>query len=304
MTSHLLEARLLLPLPWLRCVVFLPLLNIEGVSVKNNKITTTNEIRNTKRKTAKDMSSSDEQRRIGIAWQMPGNGTRETGETGENGLSGSPSGSSPTSRRGSEHDDLLHHEHTNVWHTDHDRNINHLYQPPSASTTTSPLNTSTFQPPPPLPVPTTTNPNPHHPEAADSDPDSDFELVDSNTPLQTDGNNDRKVTPYKYIPTALRQRPATRSTRDHPKPQDQWDDDEDWPATAGAKNTMEGDNEYDQPEWNQAGPHADAQDLAGPGEHGLLQCTVTKPQKEGEGTQNLYVSYLVTTDVCTLPLED
>ena len=71
----------------------------------------------------------------------------------------------------------------------------------------------------------------------------------------------------------------------------------DWPATAGAKNTMEGDNEYDQPEWNQAGPHADAQDLAGPGEHCLLQCTVTKPQKEGEGTQNLYVSYLVTTDV-------
>jgi hypothetical protein len=245
------------------------------------------------------MSSSDEQRRTGFAWQMPGNGT------GENGLggSGSPSGTSPTrtSRRGSEHDDLLHHDETNVWHTQHGHHYNQLDQPPPPQpTTTSELHFATFQPPPPP----TINPPPDHPEAADSDPDSDFELVDSDTPLQIDGNNDRKVTPYKYIPTALRQRPATRSTRGHSKAQDQWDDDEDWPATAGAKNTMEGDNEYDQPEWNQAGPHADAQDLAGPGEHGLLQCTVTKPQKEGEGTQNIYVSYLVTTDVCMLPWED
>jgi hypothetical protein len=249
------------------------------------------------------MSSSDEQRRTGFAWQMPGNGL------GENGLGGSrsPSGSSPTrtSRRSSDHDDLLHHDETNVWHTQQGHH-NQLYQPPPpVSTTTSPVHTATFQPPPPSPILTTHNPLPDQPEAADSDPDSDFELVDSDTPLQVDGNNDRKVTPYNYIPTALRQRPAaTRSTRDHPKGQDQWDDDEDWLATAGAKNTMEGDNEYDQPEWNQAGPHADAQDLAGPGEHGLLQCTVTKPQKEGEGTQNLYVSYLVTTDVCILPLED
>jgi sorting nexin-4 len=223
---------------------------------------------------------------------------------GDNGLSGSWSrSSSPTSRRGSAHDDLLlHNEHTNVWHTAADHN--QLHQPPPTSTTTSPLHPTIFHPPPsPLPTLTNTNPPPDHPEAADSDPGSDFELIDSNTPLQTDGSNDRKVTPYKYIPTALRQRQPTRSTRDHHKPQDQWDDDEDWPATAGARNTMEGDNEYDQPEWNQAGPHADAQDLAGPGEHGLLQCTVTKPQKEGEGTQNLYVSYLVTTDVCISPLE-
>ncbi|KAK5735569.1 intercellular trafficking and secretion [Elasticomyces elasticus] len=61
---------------------------------------------------------------------------------------------------------------------------------------------------------------------------------------------------------------------------------------------MEGDsnnNEYD-PSWQQAGPNADAQDLAGPGLHGLLQCTVSKPQKEGEGTQSVYVSYQVTTN--------
>ncbi|EME43867.1 hypothetical protein DOTSEDRAFT_103364, partial [Dothistroma septosporum NZE10] len=55
-------------------------------------------------------------------------------------------------------------------------------------------------------------------------------------------------------------------------------------------------NDYDGPEWPQAGEHADAQDLAGPGDHGRLVCTVTKPMKEGEGTQNPYVSYLVITD--------
>ncbi|KAL1311744.1 hypothetical protein AAFC00_001836 [Neodothiora populina] len=61
-------------------------------------------------------------------------------------------------------------------------------------------------------------------------------------------------------------------------------------------------DEYTQPqspsqpqEWQQAGENADAQDLAGPGAHGKLECTVTKPQKENEGTQNQYISYLVTT---------
>lgn len=49
-------------------------------------------------------------------------------------------------------------------------------------------------------------------------------------------------------------------------------------------------------DWSQAGHNADPQDLAGPGEHGRLECSVGKPQKEGEGTQNAYVSYLVTTD--------
>ncbi|KAK3112560.1 intercellular trafficking and secretion, partial [Teratosphaeriaceae sp. CCFEE 6253] len=65
-------------------------------------------------------------------------------------------------------------------------------------------------------------------------------------------------------------------------------------ATAGA--SMDGgSNDYGE-DWQQAGPNADAQDLAGPGLHGRLQCQVSKPQKEGEGTQNAYVSYLVTTE--------
>ncbi|GAB7363517.1 hypothetical protein MBLNU230_g3786t1 [Neophaeotheca triangularis] len=55
-------------------------------------------------------------------------------------------------------------------------------------------------------------------------------------------------------------------------------------------------NDYDDPQWQQAGQDADAQDLAGPGAQGRLECSVTKPQKEGEGTQNAYISYLVTTD--------
>jgi sorting nexin-4 len=37
-------------------------------------------------------------------------------------------------------------------------------------------------------------------------------------------------------------------------------------------------------------------DLAGPGLHGKLECRVTDPQKENEGTQNPFISYLVTTD--------
>ncbi|KAI6875858.1 hypothetical protein KC323_g322 [Hortaea werneckii] len=49
-------------------------------------------------------------------------------------------------------------------------------------------------------------------------------------------------------------------------------------------------NNYDDPNWEQAGAHADPQDLAGPGAHGRLECHVSKPQKEGEGTQNAYVS--------------
>lgn len=48
----------------------------------------------------------------------------------------------------------------------------------------------------------------------------------------------------------------------------------------------------------QAGPNADALDLAGVG-RGVLETTVTDPQTESEGTKDAYVSYLVTTEVCT-----
>lgn len=59
-------------------------------------------------------------------------------------------------------------------------------------------------------------------------------------------------------------------------------------------------NDFVDPEWQQAGQNADAQDLAGPGEHGFLECSVAKAQKEGEGTQNSYISYMVTTKVGVL----
>ncbi|KAK5172291.1 intercellular trafficking and secretion [Saxophila tyrrhenica] len=55
-------------------------------------------------------------------------------------------------------------------------------------------------------------------------------------------------------------------------------------------------NDYGDADWQQAGHDATAQDLAGPGSQGHLDCTVDHPQKEGEGTQNAYVSYLVTTN--------
>ncbi|CAK1363862.1 Sorting nexin-4 [Cercospora beticola] len=71
------------------------------------------------------------------------------------------------------------------------------------------------------------------------------------------------------------------------------------PAQPGSNN-MDGagrsSNDYDDPEWQQAGANADSIDLAGPGAHGRLLCTVGSPQKEGEGTQTVYVSYLVTTE--------
>ncbi len=45
--------------------------------------------------------------------------------------------------------------------------------------------------------------------------------------------------------------------------------------------------------------NADAMDLAGVGE-GVLECTVTSPIKENDGTKDAYISYLVTTNVGSL----
>ena len=47
----------------------------------------------------------------------------------------------------------------------------------------------------------------------------------------------------------------------------------------------------------QIGRSADSMDLAGVGE-GILECTVTSPLKENDGSKDAYVSYLVTTNVC------
>lgn len=46
----------------------------------------------------------------------------------------------------------------------------------------------------------------------------------------------------------------------------------------------------------QAGPLADAVDLAGIGD-GVLECRVDSPLKENDGTKDAYISYLVTTHV-------
>lgn len=46
----------------------------------------------------------------------------------------------------------------------------------------------------------------------------------------------------------------------------------------------------------QAGSLVDAVDLAGIGE-GALECQVSAPMKENDGTKDAYVSYLVTTHV-------
>ncbi|KAL9602178.1 MAG: hypothetical protein Q9219_002042 [cf. Caloplaca sp. 3 TL-2023] len=46
----------------------------------------------------------------------------------------------------------------------------------------------------------------------------------------------------------------------------------------------------------QAGEGAEAVDVAGIGEQGRLDCTVSSPLKEHDGTKDAYVSYLVTTN--------
>ncbi|KAL9030284.1 MAG: hypothetical protein Q9196_001581 [Gyalolechia fulgens] len=46
----------------------------------------------------------------------------------------------------------------------------------------------------------------------------------------------------------------------------------------------------------QAGEGAEAVDIAGIGEYGRLDCNVSSPLKEHDGTKDAYVSYLVTTD--------
>jgi len=47
----------------------------------------------------------------------------------------------------------------------------------------------------------------------------------------------------------------------------------------------------------QLGRNADPMDLAGV-EGGVLECTVSSPNKENDGSKDAYVSYLVTTYVC------
>jgi hypothetical protein len=220
-----------------------------------------------------------------------------------------------SNQSGSYDDELLH----SVWERSEEDNQLEQANIPTPSTTpdirriTPPLHTDIFQSPPSSPSfqSNAANLPSNDFEAAVSDPDSDFEHVDSDTPSHLDGAAERSYRSYSYIPTALREQYSARTRKLEPTRQEHFDndEDEDWDAVPGPQNPieqsrMEGENDYEQqPEWRQAGPNADAQDLAGPGEHGTLECTVTKPQKEGEGTQNVYVSYLVTTDVRGTVLE-
>lgn len=71
-----------------------------------------------------------------------------------------------------------------------------------------------------------------------------------------------------------------------------------WKLTRGGSVFMDPASEDYSQDWQQAGENADALDLAGPGAHGKLEISVTKPQKENEGTQNQFISYLVSTHVC------
>lgn len=240
-----------------------------------------------------------------------GKGFGETNQRGAQRIKAVSTGSSAG------HDEVL--DTTKVWESEQ-------LEPASAGTLTtlttttdtytsrspsSPLHPGVFQPPPHSPVlgATAANLPSDDDEAAVSD-DSDFDIIDPNTPSQLDGAPERTGRTYTYVPTAITELYPARPRKGKQIKQERFDDeeDEDWDAVPAAYNPagpsrMEGGNDYDQPEWRQAGPNADAQDLAGPGEHGMLECTVTKPQKEGEGTQNVYVSYLVTTDVSTTASE-
>lgn len=57
---------------------------------------------------------------------------------------------------------------------------------------------------------------------------------------------------------------------------------------------------HNDPRHGQVGRDADPMDLAGVGQ-AVLNCEVSNPIKENDGTKDAYVSYLVTTNVCTLP---
>ena len=67
-------------------------------------------------------------------------------------------------------------------------------------------------------------------------------------------------------------------------------------ATLPIRSTSQSKRTQSNHDESQAGPQADGVDLAGVGD-GVLDCTVDTPLKENEGTNEAYVSYLVTTNV-------
>lgn len=128
--------------------------------------------------------------------------------------------------------------------------------------------------------------------------DSDFEFVDNSQEVPQADDTDENTSTSRAnnllpgIPSSRTRRsskgtaPAASAYRGHQT------------GLPGASGMDAGSsNDYGDSDWHQAGDDATQQDLAGPGVQGFLECIVDKPQKEGEGTQNAYISYLVTTNV-------
>lgn len=128
--------------------------------------------------------------------------------------------------------------------------------------------------------------------------DSDFEVVEGDELPQGDGQNEQSTSSSASRTLSDFYSRARRSVKSKATYSSGEQDETGLPGTS----TMEAGGSsssanYDDTDWQQAGHDATAQDLAGPGVHGFLECTVSSPQKEGEGTQNAYISYLVTTEV-------
>lgn len=99
-----------------------------------------------------------------------------------------------------------------------------------------------------------------------------------------DQHDDFDSVSWKHDPDSDVSRPTTAST--------------DAAETGGIEHDSNGKRRMSSAEEEpQAGPLADAVDLAGIGD-GVLECRVDSPLKENDGTKDAYISYLVTTHVC------
>ncbi|KAJ5823510.1 hypothetical protein N7447_005850 [Penicillium robsamsonii] len=96
-----------------------------------------------------------------------------------------------------------------------------------------------------------------------------------------DQHDDFDSVSWKHDPDSDVSRPTTAST-------DAAEPSETHPDTNGKRRMSSAQEEP------QAGPLADAVDLAGIGD-GVLECQVDSPLKENDGTKDAYISYLVTT---------
>lgn len=104
-----------------------------------------------------------------------------------------------------------------------------------------------------------------------------------------DQHDDFDSVSWRHDPDSDLSRPTTSGT----------DTEEQEPYTHDVNGKRRMSNAEESP---QAGPLADAVDLAGIGD-GVLECRVDSPLKENDGTKDAYISYLVTTTVGCLCLQ-